>query len=173
VVAEIAPDLLPILREVKDPEIDVIDVVELGIVRRAIHDEGNRVTVTITPTYSGCPAMQVIETEIGRALEAHGYIPEVKTTFDPPWTTDWITDEAREKLRRYGIAPPAMTPSQRSCGGDTSPNASGLVSMPSPPHCPFCNSAEVELQSQFGSTACKALYTCHGCRQPFEHFKEF
>ena len=168
-VADIPPDLLAILREVKDPEIDVVDVVELGIVRRAEHGEDKRVVVTITPTYSGCPAMQVIETEIGNALKAHGFIPEVKTTFNPPWTTDWITDEAREKLRRYGISPPGK------CGDSTLVNikSAATVANSGKPICPFCNSAAVELQSQFGSTACKALYTCLECRQPFEHFKEF
>lgn len=178
--SSISEQLISILREVKDPEIDVVDVVELGIVRAA-EISGKKAIVTITPTYSGCPAMQVIETQIGEALAAHGFEPEVRTTFSPPWTTDWITDEAREKLRKYGIAPPS-----KRCGSGSS-DASGeesanpkLVSIrprtngtPPSPRCPFCDSVAVELQSQFGSTACKALYTCHDCKQPFEHFKEF
>ena len=156
--------VLEILHEVKDPEVPVIDVVELGVVRGAVV-EGDRVTVDITPTYSGCPAMRVIETEIEAALRRHGVAEvTVRTVFNPPWTTDWISSEAREKLREYGIAPP----------GPTGPEGPALVTLGGPPRsvaCPYCGSKQTRQESEFGSTACKSIYTCQSCRQPFEHFK--
>lgn len=157
--------LLAILEQVKDPEVPVLSVVELGIVRDVVHQNGV-VTVTITPTYSGCPAMHVIEQQIRDTLRAEGYeAVDVRTVFSPPWTTDWISEDARDKLREYGIAPPGVTgPSE------------ALVPFPSRTPvipCPFCRSRNTERRSEFGSTACKALYFCHGCRQPFEYFKAF
>ncbi len=152
-----------ILKEVLDPEVPAISVVDLGIVRGAEVD-GTRVTVRVTPTYSGCPATQVIEREIAQALERHGFTEvTVKTVFSPPWTSDWINAEAREKLRAYGIAPPgkAETGLQLvSLGGPTK-------AVP----CPYCGSSDTARESEFGSTACKSIHVCHGCRQPFEHFK--
>lgn len=157
-------EIIAILHEVKDPEVPVIDVVELGIVRGATV-EGQRVTVDVTPTYSGCPAMRVIETEIAEALRRHGWSEvTVRTVFNPPWTTDWMSDEAREKLRRYGIAPP----------GPAGTGSAELVPLGGPTRpvpCPYCGSRQTRLESEFGSTACKSIYTCQSCRQPFEHFK--
>lgn len=152
------------LDDVKDPEVPVLSVVELGVVRDATVDAHGGVTVTITPTYSGCPAMRVIEDAIREALELHG-VPQVqvRTTFTPAWTTDWIPESARAKLEAYGIAPPGrahadeeMVPLRRA--GDS-------------PRCPFCHSSRTALRSAFGSTACKALWVCAECTQPFEQFK--
>lgn len=152
-----------ILREVLDPEVPAISVVDLGIVRGAEVD-GTKVTVRVTPTYSGCPATQVIEREIAQALERHGFTEvTVRTVFSPPWTSDWISEEAREKLRAYGIAPPGKAESGLdlvSLGGPTRAVA-----------CPYCGSSNTSRQSEFGSTACKSIHVCHACRQPFEHFK--
>jgi ring-1,2-phenylacetyl-CoA epoxidase subunit PaaD len=155
--------VMEVLHEVKDPEVPAIDVVELGIVRGAVV-EGERVTVTVTPTYSGCPATKVIEFEIESALRRHGVADVVvNTVFNPPWTTDWITEEAREKLRVYGIAPPGKAPQ----GLD-------LVSLGGPTRtvpCPYCGSSNTVRESEFGSTACKSIHSCKSCHQPFEHFK--
>jgi ring-1,2-phenylacetyl-CoA epoxidase subunit PaaD len=150
------------LRGVKDPEVPVLDVVELGIVRDAVV-EGDRVTVRITPTYSACPAMAVIEREIEAALRRAGYREvRVETVFSPPWTSDWIGDEAREKLRAYGIAPP---------GPAESAELVPLGGRPKPVACPYCGSTHTTRESEFGATACKAIHYCHGCDQPFEEFK--
>jgi ring-1,2-phenylacetyl-CoA epoxidase subunit PaaD len=152
-----------ILQEVLDPEVPAISVVDLGIVRGADVD-GTKVTVRVTPTYSGCPATQVIEREIAEALKRHGFTEViVKTVFSPPWTSDWIRDEAREKLRAYGIAPPG-----KAEGGLE------LVTLGGPTKavpCPYCGSSNTSRESEFGSTACKSIHVCHACRQPFEHFK--
>jgi ring-1,2-phenylacetyl-CoA epoxidase subunit PaaD len=155
-------DVVELLREVKDPEVPVIDIVELGVVRGA-DVEGDRVTVRITPTYSGCPAMRVIEEQVEESLRRHGFERiEVRTVFNPPWTTDWISAEAKEKLRAYGIAPPG-----RAAETELVPLGGPTRTVP----CPFCGSSNTSLESAFGSTACKALHVCHACRQPFEHFK--
>lgn len=155
-------DPLTLLEAVKDPEVPVLSVVELGVVR-GVEVEGTRAIVTITPTYSGCPAMKVMEDEISAALKAGGFeAVEVRTVYAPAWTTDWIPEPAREKLRAYGIAPPG------SAGGPVTlgPTVRRVA-------CPFCGSGNTEVQSEFGSTACKSLHVCHSCRQPFEHFKPF
>ena len=153
--------IVDLLREVKDPEVPVLDVVELGIVRGAEVEQG-RVTVQVTPTYSGCPAMQVIEDAIGAALATHGYHDvRVRRVYSPAWTTDWMSDEARRKLEAYGIAPP----------GPADPSPVPLGATVRHVACPFCGSDETELRSEFGATACKSLHFCNACRQPFEHFK--
>jgi ring-1,2-phenylacetyl-CoA epoxidase subunit PaaD len=155
-------DVVDLLREVKDPEVPVIDIVELGVVRGA-EVEGDTVTVRLTPTYSGCPAMRVIEEQVEESLRRHGFADvRIKTVFNPPWTTDWMTDAAREKLRAYGIAPPGRAAEVElvTLGGPTR-------TIP----CPFCGSRNTSLESAFGSTSCKALHVCHSCHQPFEHFK--
>ena len=153
-----------ILGEVKDPEVPVISVVELGIVRDVVV-VGEVVRVTVTPTYSGCPAMREIEDDIRSALVAHGAREViVDTVFAPAWTTDWIGPKAREKLRAYGIAPPGTAEPQ------------GLLTLTRarvPVACPFCGSSDTRLQSEFGSTACKAIHVCRSCRQPFDEFKAF
>lgn len=152
------------LEDVKDPEIPVLSVVELGVVRDAVIDRHGGVTVIITPTYSGCPAMRVIEDSIREALELRGVAQVVvRTTFTPAWTTDWIPDSAKAKLEAYGIAPPGRV--------DTTDELVPLRHSSSGPRCPFCKSSRTMLRSQFGSTACKALWVCEECTQPFEQFK--
>jgi len=156
--------VLRILEDVKDPEVPVVGVVELGIVRDVAVD-GGRVTVTVTPTYSGCPAMREIESDIRETLAAHG-IPDVaiRTVYAPAWTTDWIGAGAREKLRRFGIAPPGPA------------EAGGLITLVrrrTSVACPYCGSHDTALRSEFGSTACKAVHFCNACRQPFDEFKAF
>ena len=152
--------------EVLDPEVPVLTVVELGIVRDVVVDEANRVTVTVTPTYSGCPAMRVIEREIVEALAAGGF-PDAKvvTVYSPAWTTDWMPAEAREKLRAYGIAPPGPR------ADDTGDALVPLTRRRATVACPYCGSTNTELKSEFGSTACKSTLVCHACHQPFEQFK--
>lgn len=160
-------ELLALLDRVMDPEVPVISVVELGIVRDVVADEQG-VTVTVTPTYSGCPAMRVIEEEITRALNEHGLGPvHLKTVYAPAWTTDWIGPAAREKLRRYGIAPP--TGAARAASGER--ELVPLTRRVTPLECPFCGSHRTERKSEFGSTACKAIWFCRSCAQPFEEFK--
>lgn len=157
-----------ILGTVMDPEVPVISVVELGIIRDArveTRDGADTVFVTVTPTYSGCPAMHEIEADIRAALMAHGAREViVNTVFAPAWTTDWIGPDAREKLRAYGIAPPGRAEPQ---GLITLTRARVTVV------CPFCSSSDTRLQSEFGSTACKAIHVCNSCRQPFDEFKAF
>ena len=140
--------LRDVLASVADPEIPVVSVVDLGIVRSV---EPGR--VTITPTYTGCPATHVIERDIRDALDAAGYRHvRIETVLSPPWTTDWIGKEGREKLHAYGIAPP-LTAGQRV------------------PACPQCGSAETQEISRFGSTPCKSLWRCRSCAEPFDLFK--
>jgi ring-1,2-phenylacetyl-CoA epoxidase subunit PaaD len=152
-----------VLGMVPDPEVPAISVVDLGIVRDASVAESGEVAVTITPTYSGCPAMFEIERDIRAALLGAGAPRvEVRTVLSPAWTTDWIGPEAREKLRAYGIAPP----------GKADDGALITLSRRRPNVvCPFCGSSDTRLQSEFGSTACKALHVCNACRQPFDEFK--
>jgi ring-1,2-phenylacetyl-CoA epoxidase subunit PaaD len=150
-----------ILNRVPDPEIPVISVTELGIVREVQADD-DRVHVIVTPTYSGCPATEVIERSIREALTAAGATEvRVTTQLAPAWTTDWIEPTAQEKLRAYGIAPP---------GEKATAEAQPLQFVPRVA-CPRCGSAGTERLSQFGATACKALYRCRACREPFEYFK--
>lgn len=153
---------IAVLREVMDPEVPVISVMDLGIVRE-VDVQGDHVTVTVTPTYSGCPAMRVIEQDIETALRAHGASAvEVRTRFTPAWTTDWIPADARERLRVYGIAPPGLADHDTPVAiGRRRPAV----------RCPYCGSLDTELRSEFGSTACKAIHACRGCQQPFEEFK--
>jgi len=155
-------EIYAILSEVNDPEIPVLNIVEMGMVR-AVSVSGVRVSIDITPTYSGCPIMNVIGRDIRDALKRHGVeVADLKTVYAPPWTTDWITDDARRKLKEYGIAPPPAVVEQPLFG----PNRT-LERVP----CPFCESEETDLRSEFGSTACKSLHFCNSCTQPFEHFK--
>ncbi len=155
-------DLLAALDTVMDPEVPVLSVVELGIVRD-LEVSGDSVTVTLTPTYSGCPAMRVIEQDIETALRQRGAARViVKTRHSPAWTTDWMPELAREKLRAYGITPP----------GPAEPDAPIAIGRRRPAvRCPYCGSGETELRSEFGSTACKAIHVCRACEQPFEEFK--
>lgn len=155
-------DVLAILDQVKDPEVPVVSVVELGIVRDVTATEAG-VEVTITPTYSGCPAMREIEGDIRDALEAHALGPvQIRVVYSPAWTTDWIGPAAKAKLEAYGIAPPG--PVDREELVSLKRRGTGV-------RCPFCKSAETERKSEFGSTACKSIWFCLSCRQPFEEFK--
>ena len=149
-----------VLAEVPDPEIPVISVTELGIVRD-VKTADESLTVVVTPTYSGCPATEAIETAIRHALrEAGAGEVRIETRLAPPWTSDWIDPVAAEKLRRHGIAPPGPSAA-----------AQRVRIVPRPPACPRCGSRDTERLSEFGATACKALYRCTACREPFEHFK--
>jgi ring-1,2-phenylacetyl-CoA epoxidase subunit PaaD len=145
------------LEQVRDPEIPVVSVVELGIVRAV---DPLQATVKITPTYTGCPATQVIAHAVRQALDDAGFTGfKVVTVLSPPWTTDWISEAGREKLRAYGIAPPP-----RGAPGSALGDAE-------PPRCPRCGSLQTEEISRFGSTPCKALWRCLACAEPFDRFK--
>jgi ring-1,2-phenylacetyl-CoA epoxidase subunit PaaD len=161
-----------VLGEVLDPEVPALSVCDLGIVRDVI-EQGEALDVVLTPTYSGCPATEVIEQSVREALDAAGLGP-VRTILRraPAWTTDWITPEGRRKLRDYGITPPGALPADEGVplrflgrSGQAQPLARAAVS------CPRCGSAHTEQLSAFGSTACKAMYSCLDCREPFEYFK--
>ena len=157
--------------EVSDPEIPVLSITDLGIVR-AIGWQDGACEVTITPTYSGCPAMQVIEDNIKATLQEHGVDATVRTVLSPAWTTDWITASGRSKLRAYGIAPPAAAAPDTAPAAVQSVNVSALFARRDElVSCPQCGSANTRLVSQFGSTACKALYRCSDCLEPFDYFK--
>jgi ring-1,2-phenylacetyl-CoA epoxidase subunit PaaD len=149
-------DIRAVLDEVVDPEIPVLTIADIGILRDVAVEDG-RVVVTITPTYSGCPAMDVIRAEVGQALERAGYgDAEVRTVFSPAWTTDWMSEAGKRKLAEFGIAPPHPV----------------AVTERPPVLCPRCRSEETHVVSEFGSTACKALLVCDRCGEPFDYFKE-
>ena len=154
------------LGEVADPEIPVISVVDLGIVRDVAFEDGECV-VTITPTYSGCPAMQVIADSVREALEAHGVDKlRIVSRLSPAWTTDWMSDAGKAALKGYGIAPPVQQ------AIDISGLHAGIRRRAAPQvNCPHCGSPHTQLTSDFGSTPCKALYKCLDCREPFDYFK--
>jgi ring-1,2-phenylacetyl-CoA epoxidase subunit PaaD len=144
---------------VVDPEIPVLTIADLGVLRDVAVNDG-RVEVAITPTYSGCPAMNMIALEIELALEREGFgRPKVRTVLSPAWTTDWMSDDGRRKLLEYGIAPPQAGSGRRALFGEQQ-----VV-------CPQCGSDNTELLSEFGSTSCKALWRCKNCREPFDYFK--
>jgi ring-1,2-phenylacetyl-CoA epoxidase subunit PaaD len=149
------------MTEVFDPEIPVLNVVELGIVR-GVSVQGAHVEVTITPTYSGCPAMRTIEEDIEEILREKGVTDyRITTTLSPAWTTDWMTDEARQKLTAEGIAPPQKGSADKNL----------LMGRVRDVKCPRCGSHQTTMISQFGSTACKSLYKCETCLEPFDYFK--
>ena len=160
-----------VLDGVPDPEVPVLSVRDLGIVRevRADAADPEGLEVVLTPTYSGCPATEVISQSVREALEQAGLGPvRVSLQRAPAWTTDWISDEGRRKLREYGIAPPGPV------GADGAVPITFMSRRPGPGaavECPRCGSARTERLSAFGSTACKAMYRCLACREPFEHFK--
>lgn len=161
-------EVFRILEAVRDPEVPVLSVVDLGVVRDVTLAPDETV-VTITPTYSGCPALQVMSREVVEALvRARLPAPRVAVTYTPAWTTDWIGPDAREKLRAYGIAPPG--PRRVDDGGDVLVQILGRRE-PDPVACPHCGSRDTELRSEFGPTACKSIRSCRACRQPFEQFK--
>ncbi|MGY6697652.1 MAG: 1,2-phenylacetyl-CoA epoxidase subunit PaaD [Roseinatronobacter sp.] len=156
------------LAEVPDPEIPVISITDLGIVRDVAFDEETLV-VTVTPTYSGCPAISVINFEIEKALRAQGIEKlRLERRLDPPWTTDWLSAQAREKLRAYGIAPPIDgTRATGVVAGRIARLTGDALVVP----CPRCGSQATRKVSQFGSTPCKAAYQCRDCLEPFDYFK--
>ena len=157
-------ELFELLRGIPDPEVPALDIVELGIVRRVELGPDGGVTVEVTPTYSGCPAMHVIEQEIVAALRAKGHDRvELRTVYSPAWTTDWLSDAAKAKLEAYGIAAPGRA-------GVDQPLVP-LTSVVRRVACPYCGSSNTERKSEFGATACKAIHYCHHCDQPFEEFK--
>jgi len=151
-----------LLGQVNDPEVPVLSILDLGIVRE-VRTDGAQPEVIITPTYSGCPAMDVIRMEIRMLLAAHGY-PDVRVTtvLSPAWTTDWMSREGKEKLEAFGIAPP--TPLQQVCHTQLFHREEAI-------RCPRCHTYHTSLISEFGSTACKALYRCEDCKEPFDYFK--
>ncbi len=150
-----------ILEQVKDPEIPVLTIIDMGIIRDIKLSE-NEVEVVITPTYSGCPAMNMIEVEIKSALQANGFQnPKVTTVISPAWTTEWLSENGRKKLKEYGIAPPV----------EPSKDKNALFQDEKKVQCPQCDSFDTHLVSQFGSTPCKSLYKCNSCLEPFDYFK--
>jgi ring-1,2-phenylacetyl-CoA epoxidase subunit PaaD len=150
-----------ILGDVKDPEVPVLSVLDLGIVRDLSYKDGN-VNIIITPTYSGCPAMDVISMDIRLKLIEKGYRKvSIQQQLSPAWTTDWMTEEGKQKLKAFGIAPP--NPKQQFCTSD--------MFREEAVQCPHCNSYHTELISQFSSTACKAMYRCLNCNEAFDYFK--
>jgi ring-1,2-phenylacetyl-CoA epoxidase subunit PaaD len=145
--------------QVVDPEIPVLTIADLGVLRDVAVIDGH-VAVAITPTYSGCPAMNMIKLEIELALERAGIRDsKVRTVLSPAWTTDWMSDDGRRKLKEYGIAPPQAASSRRALFGELKVT------------CPQCGSENTEVLSEFGSTSCKALWRCRSCREPFDYFK--
>ena len=155
--------VLAVLDTVMDPEVPVLSVRELGIVRDVRIDANGAVTVVVTPTYSGCPAIRIIEEDIVSALHDAGIAQaRIETVYSPAWTTDWIPDSARAKLKAYGIAPPPPA---------ATTDLVQLLRAPRTPQCPYCDSRDTEVRSEFGSTACKSICWCRKCGQPFEEFK--
>lgn len=155
-------EILEILETVNDPEIPVLTIVDLGIVRK-ISVDNEKIEITITPTYTGCPAMLVIEKDIKDALIQKGVKEEnikIATSISPAWTTDWLSEIGRKKLEEYGIAPPV-----------NEVDKSLLFAEPTPVPCPICKSKNTKMVSQFGSTSCKAHYQCKDCLEPFDYFK--
>lgn len=147
------------LQDVKDPEIPAVSVVEMGMIRN-IGVEKGRVIVTMTPTFAGCPALQVMQANIeGRLRQEGAEEVAVKVTLSPPWSTDWVTPEGRQKLKDFGLAPP--------------PRHLGLLEevLQEPATCPYCGSKDTTLKNNFGPTLCRAIYYCNNCQQPFEQFK--
>lgn len=146
------------LHEVMDPEIPVVSLVDMGIVR-AVWQNSNTVTVTLTPTFSGCPALLEMKNLIRDKLTELGYSTEIETQFNPPWSSDWITETGREKLKAFGLTPPPLHQGNME------------IVLYDQASCPYCDSANTTLKNNFGSTLCRTIYYCNECQQPFEAFK--
>jgi ring-1,2-phenylacetyl-CoA epoxidase subunit PaaD len=154
--------------EVTDPELPMLTLADLGVLRGVEVDPDGTVTAVLTPTYTGCPAMAEMRADTARHLRAAGFAKvEIRTVLDPPWTTDWITDAGRRKLAEHGIAPPGPAP-RRTAG----PVLLGLPTRRQAVPCPQCGSADTEETSRFAATSCRALWRCRACLEPFEQFKE-
>jgi ring-1,2-phenylacetyl-CoA epoxidase subunit PaaD len=162
------------LAQIEDPEIPVISIVDLGVIREVKWEgdgDGAECVVAITPTYSGCPATHVIQQSVEDCLSGHGLRhARVVTRISPPWTTDWMSEEGKRKLRDYGIAPP-VGPASEQAISISQIGRGGRPCVGLQPRCPRCDSPQVSLTSEFGSTPCKALYRCLACLEPFDHFK--
>jgi ring-1,2-phenylacetyl-CoA epoxidase subunit PaaD len=154
-----------IAAEVRDPELPMLTLADLGVLRD-VREEGSEVVVTITPTYSGCPAMATMRDDLVHRLQDAGYDATVVVSLSPAWSTDWITEEGRDALRAHGLSAPGPAPRR------TGPVALDLLPPRRDVTCPRCGGSEIELTSEFGPTACTALYRCTGCLEPFEHVKE-
>lgn len=152
--------LIPILEQVSDPEIPVLTVLDMGVIREA-QQRGNKVYIKLTPTYSGCPAMDVISDDLKAALSKHNLEAEVELVLSPAWSTDWLSEEGKQKMEEYGIAPPL----------EASADKAALLGNEAVVPCTNCRSTNTHLVSQFGSTACKALFQCDDCQEPFDYFK--
>ncbi len=156
------PQIWTLLQQVPDPEVPVLSIIDLGIVRD-VKAEGDEVDITITPTYSGCPAMDAITINIRLLLLEQGFKKvNIKQVLSPAWTTDWMSETGKQKLRTYGIAPP--NPVQQVCNLQLFAEDEAVA-------CPLCGSYHTRRISEFGSTACKALYQCNDCQEPFDYFK--
>ncbi len=151
-------EIWQLLEQVSDPEVPVLTVVDLGVIR-SVEIKEDEVHINITPTYSGCPAMNAIETDIKILMSSYQIPVVIHTVLSPAWTTDWMSEKGKEKLKAYGIAPPQYQVSNK------------LFSTPQNIQCPLCNSTNTKLISEFGSTACKSLYKCNDCLEPFDYFK--
>lgn len=163
-VSTVAADRLAHAHEVAgfvpDPEVPVLTIADLGVLRSVEMSDGGTLVVTVTPTYSGCPAMDTIRQDVVQALRENGFDPvEVRTVLAPAWTTDWMSDAGRRKLAEYGIAPPSPR------------RHDGPVALSLSVQCPQCGSPDTRELSHFGSTACKSLWQCRSCSEPFDHFK--
>jgi ring-1,2-phenylacetyl-CoA epoxidase subunit PaaD len=154
-------NIFQLLNQIPDPEIPVISIVELGVIRDLIIN-GKNIEVILTPTYSGCPAMKQMEDDVTKKLLDNGFEKvKITTTYSPAWTTDWLSADAKLKLQEYGIAPPEESTTDKSF----------LTNKPKSITCPRCKSKNTQMISQFGSTACKALYQCKDCLEAFDYFK--
>lgn len=155
-------NIYSLLSEIPDPEIPVISIVELGVIRDVKFSDDKNIEVTITPTYSGCPAMKQMEDDVRSKLKDNGFeTVKINTVYNPAWTSDWLSAEAKLKLQQYGIAPPEESTNDKSFLTGKTKNIT----------CPRCKSTNTHLVSQFGSTACKALYKCNDCLEAFDYFK--
>jgi ring-1,2-phenylacetyl-CoA epoxidase subunit PaaD len=161
--------ILEAVGEVADPEVPVLTIADLGVLRGVRH-EGDEVVVTITPTYSGCPAMDVIRHEVELTLQALHVDGRVETVLSPAWTTDWMSESGKAKLTEYGIAPPTGRRAV-DAGLTGGTRAAGPVLVSLAIRCPLCGSPDTTELSRFGSTSCKSLWRCNSCREPFDHFK--
>ncbi len=153
-------NIYDLLEQVPDPEVPALSIIDLGIVRN-VEIENGKAVVTITPTYTGCPAMDMIEVNIKAVLQENGIESEIISVLSPAWTTDWMSEEGKQKLKAFGIAPPV---------GKTTDKLS-LLGEEKLVKCPICNSNNTQMISQFGSTACKSLFKCNDCLEPFDYFK--